>query len=809
MSEEHTTPRPGRGPADRPTGPTGAAAWLRDLGMGARFVVTGGREGLVRAVLTALAVGLGVAVLAVAASVPQLLSGRQDRESARSVSAPAEYERPSGDGPAKGSGTLLYRSAETDFHDWRIFGAVLRAEGPDAPPPPGVAAFPGPGEMVVSPALGRLLDSGEGAALRGRFPYRTVGTIGDSGLIGPSELAYYVGSDRLAPGEGVVRVDRFGHDAEHAPAEPAVVILATVAGVVLLLPFAVLIGTAVRFGGERRDRRLAALRLVGADSRTARRIVAGEALCGALLGLVAGAGFFFLLRGLARHVMIREVTVFPSDVVPGPPAIALIAVVVPALAVLVTLLTLRRVAIEPLGVVRGGTARRRRLWWRLLLPAAGLALLAPGALKITGSPFGGAFVGPEELVPAAAGAALLLVGVAVLLPWLVEACVARLRGGPLSWQLATRRLQADSGPAARAVSAIAVAVAGVIAVQMMVSGMRSEGRPRTDTVAGHSQLQASYRAGTPEELRAYSAKFRATPGVRDAVVFVEQYAHAVTEKGGVTTVHVADCTTLSRLAELESCRDGDVFVAQEKDGDVETAHRFAPGTALEMGGFEAAKEAGVPAYRWSVPRSARVVATRPAPAGEPAYGILATPSAIDARAIPDARTTVLASVDPGDRDDAVERFRNTAAGIDPGMRVWRRGGVVKHDGLGAVDDALRAGGVGLLVLIGLSLLVTTVEQLREHRRALSTLVACGTDRATLARSVLWQTAVPVALGMVLATASGIGLGRMLLALVHEDVRDWFAFAPLAGAGAALIAAVTLLTLPALWRATRPEGLRTE
>ncbi|MFE5872853.1 FtsX-like permease family protein [Streptomyces roseifaciens] len=801
-------PRPGDGPADRPAGPSGPAAWLRDLLMGARFAVTGGREGLVRAALTALAVGLGVAVLAIAASVPQLLDERDQRATARSV-FPAGADVPPDDQPRKGTGTLLYQRASTDFRDRLVDGAILRPEGTGAPVPPGVGTLPGPSEMVVSPALGRLLASDEGKLLSERFRHRTVGTIGDAGLTGPDELFYYLGSDRIEQGGGVVRIDGFGSSRDE-PVDPRIVVLAAMVCVVLLLPVAVLIGTAVRFGGEGRERRLAALRLVGAGIGPTRRIAAGEALCGALLGLLAGAAIFLFVRGFAPHVAIREIGVFPADVTPAPLLAALIAVAVPALAVAVTLFALRGVAAEPLGVVRDAPVRRRRLWWRLLIPAAGLALLAPGVPETRGAlDFGSAFAGSGQPVPAAAGAALLLTGVAVLLPWLVEVCVARLRGGPPAWQLATRRLQANSGPAARAVAGITVAVTGAVAVQMMVSGMRGDDGP-PGTVASHSQLQAAYRPGTPEELRAYSEAFRATPGVRDAVAFVEQYATVRSgPEPGVTTVHVADCATLSRMAKIDSCRDGDVFVAQEKDGDVDTAKRFPPGTALEMDGFEEAKAKGTPVYRWTVPRTARVVETRTAPAGSDTFGILATPSAIDARAIPDARTTVLARVDPGDRDDAIERFRNTAAAVDPGMRVWRMGGVVKKDQLAAVEGGLTTGGVGVLVLVGLSLLVATVEQLRERRRALSVLVACGTDRSTLAWSVLWQTAVPVAVGLALATAGGLGLGRLMLALVGERVRDWFAFVPLVGAGAAVILAVTLLALPTLWRLTRPESMRTE
>ena len=47
----------------------------------------------------------------------------------------------------------------------------------------------------------------------------------------------------------------------------------------------------------------------------------------------------------------------------------------PALAVVVTLVSLRAVLVEPLGVTRRATPVRRRLVWRLLLPAAGLGLL--------------------------------------------------------------------------------------------------------------------------------------------------------------------------------------------------------------------------------------------------------------------------------------------------------------------------------------------------------------------------------------------------------------------------------------------------
>ncbi|MFJ7999935.1 FtsX-like permease family protein [Streptomyces sp. NPDC096310] len=232
--------------------------------------------------------------------------------------------------------------------------------------------------------------------------------------------------------------------------------------VVLLVPATVFMATAVRFGGERRDRRLAALRLVGAGIRTTRRIAAGEALFGAVLGLLTGGVLFLLLRRLAGGIQVWNLSAFPADIVPVPAVAALIVVAVPALAVAVTLVALRGVTVEPLGVVRGTGPRRRRLWWRLLLPAVGLAVLIRTRTAADVARLPGDDVVDTDPYPIAAGAALLLVGLTALLPWLVDASVARLPGGgPVSWQLAVRRLQLDGGgAAARAVSGITVAVAG-------------------------------------------------------------------------------------------------------------------------------------------------------------------------------------------------------------------------------------------------------------------------------------------------------------------------------------------------------------
>ena len=86
----------------------------------------------------------------------------------------------------------------------------------------------------------------------------------------------------------------------------------------------------------------------------------------------------------------------------------------------------------------------------------------------------------------------------------------------------------------------------------------------------------------------------------------------------------------------------------------------------------------------------------------------------------------------------------------------------------------------------------------------------GTRRRTLSLSVFWQTAIPVALGLLLATVVGLTLGSVLLKMVGSSLGvDWRSVLSMTGAGAAVVLVVTALSLPPLLRLMRPEGLRTE
>ncbi|MER6486757.1 FtsX-like permease family protein [Streptomyces virginiae] len=777
--------------------------WTRDLAMGARFAFGGGREGWIRTLLTGVGVGLGVALLLISTAIPGALTARYERGDARSTMHSDTADAP-------GPDTLLIARIGQTYHHKDIEGHMVRAEGPNAPLPPGLKKIPGPGEMALSPALDALLKSSEGALLRERLDARVSEVVGDPGLVGPGELLFYLGSDTLRKNGPedyrVERVTSFGYEADRETLDPVLMLMVVLTFVALLMPVAVFIATAVRFGGDRRDRRLAALRLVGADGRTVRRIAAGEALAGSLVGLVLGTGFFAVGRALVGSVSLQQRSVFPADLDPAPWLAVLVALAVPAAAVAVTLFALRGVVIEPLGVVRTARPSRRRIWWRLLLPLVGLGLLVP--LNGRGNDHG-----RFNQWQVSAGVVLLLVGITVLLPWLLERFVGKMSGGPVSWQLAVRRLQVNSGSAARLVNGIAVAVAGAIALQMLFAGVEGDYTKSTGQDPGRAAVAVMVNRDSDAPMDELARRIAAVQGVTRAVPLTStQAAHRMPAEEDTVQVTVGTCDALGEVATLDSCEEGDAFVLTGPSSTGFYGGTAKPGDELFVGNvrqYEFETTDSPAPVKWRVPAGARTVPAREDPTGQLRSGLLVTPSAAPKELgdFPDAR--IFVQVDESG-PDALDRARNAVFRTDPFVTAMTLRDSTQAAGFSSIRTGLFFGAAAVLVLIGASLFVSQLEQLRERRRLLSSLVAFGTKRSTLSLSVLWQTAVPIVLGLVLAAFVGTALGAVLMGMAAQPVRiDWPSVLGMTGVGAGVVAAVTLLSLPPLLRLMRPDGLRTE
>lgn len=158
-------------------------------------------------------------------------------------------------------------------------------------------------------------------------------------------------------------------------------------------------------------------------------------------------------------------------------------------------------------------------------------------------------------------------------------------------------------------------------------------------------------------------------------------------------------------------------------------------------------------------------------------------------------------------EDARDRVRTTTAAIDPLAEPVTWASTERSGRFQTIRTGLFVGAACVLALIGASLLVSQIEQLRERKKLL---VAFGTRRRTLSLSVLWQTAIPIVLGLVLAAIVGLSLGAVLLKMTATPISvDWVGVPTMTGIGAVVVLTVTLCSLPPLLWLMRPEGLRTE
>jgi ABC-type antimicrobial peptide transport system permease subunit len=414
--------------------------------LGLRLTLRSGREPFVRLLVTAAAVAVGVAIMLCVLADFHAFTTTNDRpswESTQGTNVTGTYaSTPRGE---------LWNYSNDIFKGQTIERLDVATLGPGAPVPPGISHLPGPGQYYASPALAALLRRTPTDELGARFPGRLAGIIGDSALTGPTELAIYVGYQpaRLASLPATVVVTHIaslpGRQVWSSFFRDAFIIGA----IAFVFPILILIGTATRLAAARREERYAALRLVGATNRQIAIISSVDAIVGALVGALVGIGIFLLLRRPLADTAITSARYFYDQVTPTVAGYLLVLVGVPAASAISSLMSLRRVAISPLGVSRRVTPPAPTLW-RVVPLVIGIILFAVGLALTTRDTIGG---------PAYPGLLIILVGLVIAGPWLT-AQAARLlrRSGGASPLLAARRLGDNPRAAFRSVSGLVLAV---------------------------------------------------------------------------------------------------------------------------------------------------------------------------------------------------------------------------------------------------------------------------------------------------------------------------------------------------------------
>ncbi|GAA2599415.1 ABC transporter permease [Actinomadura fulvescens] len=452
-----------------------------------RLLRGGGRRGLLGSLLTLAAVMVSTGLLLFAVGGNHAFAQRADADAWRH--------------PAKAVSTsaTAVQALDTDYVRGTPITIVdLAATSGRAPVPPGMAAFPKPGEFWASPALADLIEKLPADQLAKRFPAGApTGILGDEALVHPGELVAVAGH---RPGDPAMTGRRSGAMGAETTASPTPIDhyatgavstipqiyqgLAIIASVLMVVPLLVFGGAAARLTVARRDQRLAALRLVGATPGQVIAITAAEAVLTAAAGAIAGTLLYLAAIPALTRITMGGGGWFVSDLWPGPLPLAAVLAGVPVLVGVSAVVGLRRVVVSPLGVAKRETPPGMKA----------VRLLAFGAIVVAFGLVSGSLtaMGRTGALVLVVFLALGFLSINLVGPWVV-ALIGRVTAGTARGParlLAGRRLVDDPRSAWRTVAGVALTgfVAGFLSLMNPQAMPGADARDRLELTVPKAQV---------------------------------------------------------------------------------------------------------------------------------------------------------------------------------------------------------------------------------------------------------------------------------------------------------------------------------
>ena len=750
--------------------------------LGLRLTLGSGREAVLRFLVTAATVALGVGLLLAALAGVNGLHAQTDRGAWLDTAAQATRSTSSSNG-------LWWLSSTDQFGTQAIDQIDVAVTGPDAPVLPGLHHLPGPGEYYASPALSTLLRSEPSNELRNRFPGRQIGTLGAAALPSPNSLIVVVGYSvhQLSRAYGAVEVGSVQrtpsscYKCQNTAGSGSVLeFILAVGAIALLLPILILIATASRLSAARREQRFAAMRLIGATPRQISVVSAVEAVAAAVAGVIVGFGLFFSLRPLLYHVSFTGAPFTSGDLSLQWNDILIAAIGVPAAAMVSAGLALRKVQVSPLGVSRRVSSLAPRVV-RIIPLLAGIAELA--YFDAAGKPgdVGG------QLLELLVGFILLVVGLVLAGPWFTTAGSRLLvkRANRPAALIAGRRLLDNPKAAFRFISGLVIALfitsALIGALNSITSDARIPGAEAlgqgtlADTLCSFSTSNCPASAHVLSVSRRERHELLTTPGVRGVAV-VHQNSFEGRQYGSFggplrNSFGLVLCSQLTKTPAIGKCAAGATVASIGYFlSDVLGHNSHASTTVWPTSHLSSAKVTKLPV-------DAVVVSTT------------GSSSAIER-----ARTTL-------ERVFGFQGGGTAVDALDPSTSRL----------LAMIQDMTDVIIVASLIIAACSLAVSIAAGLGERKRPFSLLRLAGVPKSLLHRVVALEGAMP----LLLVASVSIVVGLVSAALyLHSQVGIAFRIPGIAywltvGGGLAASLAIIAATFPLIDRITGPEGARNE
>src|SRR5580693_2915941 len=731
-----------------------------------QLALRSGREGLLRLLITAAAVAVGVALLlGVLAEFHAFQANASQPCWSCTQGAAVPRTLPS-------HGDLWNNSA--DFYQGQTISRLdVAALGQNAPVPPGIPRLPPAGGYYASPALAALLRTVPADELGARFPGTLIGMIGQAGLNGAGDLAIVIGhtpaqASRIPGTQWVTSIST-------APASevftPFFRYAFGIGVLAVLFPMLVLISTATRLAADRREERFAALRLVGGTPGDIRVIASVESVVSAFCGAVLGIVVFLLVRPALADAALVGTRYFESDLTPTVWGYLGMLVGVPVVAAIAALLSLRRVQISPLGVSRRAK-RKPPTFWRLSVLVVGVGLYVYGLSKTTHASIG---------APAYPGLLITMIGLVIAGPWLTSAAsrlFGRLTPGS-SALLATRRLADNPKTAFRAVAGLVLAVLlGTMVGTLVPAVNATEASPANASLSNVLLAQVGLDPHAGAQL---ISGLSAIPGATVYPLYSLAGADGSVGPGLGPGDTAVSCAVMRELAVLGQCAPG-LRAVQASDSGL-----FDDNPMYNTKPFVDSTNTGYTGNLSSLPLQTVMVRVN-------------SPATLErVRTYLTINTAPQPASGQGSAPTPPRTFGETLQ--------------IRLDRAATLEKIVYAAVALTLIVAGCSLAVAVGGGLVDRKRPFTLLRVSGTQVGVLSRVVMLEAAVPLLAATVVA--AGIAYGTSILAFVRlapagtaipQLGSDYYA---LMGLGLAVAFGVIAVTLPLLRRMTSPGNVRFE
>lgn len=684
---------------------------------------------------------------------------------------------------------VSYYGGATERFRGREINRVDIATSPDTTATiPGVAALPGPGEFVASPALTRLIDTTPPDQLGTRYGTQ-IGSIGTEALTGPDSLLVIVGHSpaELGPLPGMALTTGF----TGVPYPSSVyLVLSLVGGIAVLIPVIILIGIVTRLGQAQRSERLATLAVIGAAPRRLALLSAVEMLGVSVAGAAVGIAAYFASIPLIARIRVEGTSFFPSDLVLGPGTVAAVSIGVVCATTLTAFVSAWRTRQSAAGASRTAPERPPRAW-RLLPLLAGLlglsGCLIVNRLALTEDTRGGIIdaLSPYTNVTVIPTFVLIAFGIIVAGPYLLS-LISRgsaRRATRAESVLALNRLRRHPVATFRTVSGLVIALFVVTVFAVALTAEDSVPTADAEAIAAHGRSTEMTRifasaaiadasgaeSGDPAE-----SQERARAGDRaEAQDRAEAAAKRIGAVPGTTaSVVVSMLPTPAGDAADDTMTSGDSSSTGDSSVTGDTSMDGPGSDRRPILSADSARALGL-----DVPAGARAVFVESRYLDSPPYGSeTTTTEAVPESALPTlvpTRLLVRAAEDPA----AIERVR-TAVLTEPALGTYgmfpvltRAEHGVSSSPLGWAQAYANLATIGILVatlISAVSLAVSTSAGVIDRRRPLALLRLTGMPARRIRAMIALESTVPILATFLLCIGLGVFVAWAMIDVLSAD-----------------------------------------